>query len=378
MLPAAPAHEFRLADVMPSCLAALRGEPNPLGLPAVDRAVVVVVDGLGIHNLRAAAGHARTLAAALSKRSAAASGFPTTTAANLATLMTGTHPGEHGLVGYTVLDPAQGRVVNQLSGWQGIEPESWQRMPTVFERARGAGIGSFVFGLERFRHSPLTRAILRGAGYHAGTSIAERVQLARGVLAGQERALGYLYLPELDKAAHAHGWESARWSAALEEADAGIRELIEGLGPRDGVLVTADHGVIDVPETGRLLLERGSELLEGVLHTAGEPRCLQLHLDPALGEDGRDRVLERWRTAESKRAWVVTREEAIEAGWFGPSVADAVVGRIGDILVAARSRVVYYDERTATPQALRMVGQHGSWSAEEFSVPLLRFGAFAA
>ena len=54
-----------------------------------------------------------------------------------------------------------------------------------------------------------------------------------------------------------------------------------------------------------------------------------------------------------------------------------VVPRIGDILVAARKAVAYYDSRSATPKAQNMVGQHGSFSSEELGVPLLRFGAYA-
>ena len=116
MLPATKSGRPSLADVLPSCLAAIFGEPNSLALPPVDRAVVLLVDGLGVSALRARAGHARTLARALTKASVATAGFPTTTAANLATLTTGEPPGIHGLVGYTVLDPAHDRIVNQLTG----------------------------------------------------------------------------------------------------------------------------------------------------------------------------------------------------------------------------------------------------------------------
>ena len=74
---------------------------------------------------------------------------------------------------------------------------------------------------------------------------------------------------------------------------------------------------------------------------------------------------------------MATRSQAIEAGWFGP-VAPHVVDRIGDVLVAARAAVAYYDERTATDHSLAMVGQHGSFSDAETRIPLARFGAFAA
>jgi hypothetical protein len=58
-------------------------------------------------------------------------------------------------------------------------------------------------------------------------------------------------------------------------------------------------------------------------------------------------------------------------------VAEEVAPRIGDLLVAARKNVAYYDGRTANERSLAMIGQHGSWSPAELQVPLLRFGAFA-
>ena len=72
----------------------------------------------------------------------------------------------------------------------------------------------------------------------------------------------------------------------------------------------------------------------------------------------------------------MTRDEAIDAGLFGP-VAEAVRERIGDVVVAARSAVAYYDDRLTDKGPQKMVGQHGSLTAEERVVPLLRLGAFA-
>ncbi len=72
----------------------------------------------------------------------------------------------------------------------------------------------------------------------------------------------------------------------------------------------------------------------------------------------------------------LTRDEAIEAGLFGP-VDDEVRPRIGEVVVAARGRFAYYDDREADKRPQRMVGQHGSLTDEERTVPLLRLGAFA-
>ena len=141
MLPVPADSAGRLAAVLDSSLASIAGEPNALSLPR-GPAVVVLADGLGAANIQQRAGHARYLASRLAKRDVIRTVFPSTTAAALASLTTGRMPGEHGLVGYRVLDAAGDRVVNQLNGWDDrMRPESWQRVPTLFETAARARPG---------------------------------------------------------------------------------------------------------------------------------------------------------------------------------------------------------------------------------------------
>lgn len=368
MLPAAKSHRFSLADVLPNCLDALVGRTGRLGLPPVTHAVVLVADGLGRSALEAHRGHARTLASRLDIDPAISAGFPTTTASALASLTTGVAPGQHGMVGYRVLDPEHDTVANQLTGLEALGPEVWQRHPTLFETA-AEGIRTVAIGSPRHRHSGFTAAVLRGAEYHGAVTVAERFANARHQLTGQGPTLVYLYVSELDVEAHAHGLTSARWLAALEELDAATATLVAALGPRQGLLVTADHGMVDVPESAQVLVP--PELLAGVRHVAGEPRCLQLHLEKGVDPDA---VAALWRDREGARAWVATRDEAIDAGWFG-TVDDAVRPRIGDVLVAARKRFAFYADPSDSGR--KMVGQHGSLTREETEIPLLRFGAFA-
>ena len=378
MLPAPNRDRISLADVLPSCLAALQSADNRMQLPPVTRVVIVLVDGLGAAALRARAGHARTLAGALTARATIDSVFPTTTASALASLTTGTTPGQHGLVGYSVFDAENDRVVNELSGWDArLDPLTWQRERTVFERAADLGLQSVAVGPRRYRDSGFTRAVLRGAEYRAAASISDRFELAASWLREPGPAgLLYLYVPELDVVSHAKGWESPEWTRRLEEVDGAVLGLERSLRPGDGLLVTADHGAVDVPATSHILIDTAPELVAGIRFVAGEPRCLQLYFEPELDPDDRGRLAELWRESESGRSWVLTRAEAIDAGWFG-EVAPEVSPRIGDILVAARKNIAYYDGRTATASSRQMIGQHGSWSPGELIIPLLRFGAFA-
>ncbi|MFM6974364.1 MAG: alkaline phosphatase family protein [Agromyces sp.] len=378
MLPSRDSDSVRLAEVLTSSLAAVRGESNRLGLPRVESAIVLLVDGLGLSNLRASAGYARSINAAMTKKSDwALATFPSTTATALASLSTGVEPGEHGIVGYSVFDRAAGLIRNQLTGWgPGMEPTDWQRASTVFERTRAAGLRADVIGHRKFAGSGFSSAVLRGAEYVPADEISARLE--RAVERSVEPGVSYVYVSELDQAAHAHGWKSDRWLALLEEIDTAVRSSVGRLGPRVGMLLTADHGVIDVPAFRHVLIdERAPALRDGVQATAGDPRAMGLWLTDAPAAEARSTAAEDWQHALGDSAWVLSREQALDARLYGSSVHPAVVDRIADVLVIARKQVAFYDGRTATPQSRSMIGQHGAMSDEETRVPLVRFGAFA-
>ncbi|WP_228498119.1 alkaline phosphatase family protein [Plantibacter sp. VKM Ac-2876] len=375
MLPTVDPESRSLAGVLPDCLASLTVGGG--SLPRADHAVVVLVDGLGAANLRGAAAHARFLAPRLGPRSTTTSAFPSTTAAGIATLTTGSLPGRHGLVSYRARDVAGDRVVNQLSGWDaGMVPETWQRLPTVFERARAEGVTTTVIGQERYRNSGFTRAVLRGADYRAGRSMADRLDAAREIASTTAGpTLSYVYVPELDQAAHEYGWESGRWTALLEELDGDLKRWSSRLPASTGALITADHGVIDVAPHQHVLFDQVPELVAGVRHIGGEPRCLHLYLDADAGPADRERLAGAWRAEEGGRAWIATREQAVDHGWYG-EVDPEVLPRIGDVIVAARKRIAYYDSRPADQSARDMIGQHGSLTDDERRIPLLGLGRY--
>lgn len=369
MLPSESPSARSVVGVAGDLFAALRGESEVL--PRVDSAVLVVIDGLGAISLRAHAGHARALTAGMAKRDVAHSVFPSTTAAALTSIVTGVWPGEHGLVGYRVLDRSRDVIVNQLSGWEtdGLDPVAWQPASTIFEQAAAADRRSFAVGVAAYARSGFTRATLRGAEFVAATTPAERVETAYGLALQHPGSLVYCYLPEVDKAGHKHGVDSPEWVSALEDIDAALSVRVP---PGVGVVVTSDHGMVDVPASRQVVLEE--EHLSGVRHVGGEPRMLHVYLEPDA--DGAA-VLARWRADLEGVADVITRDEAVGLGLFGPTVTDAASSRIGDLLAVARGAGAVYDGTAADQRGRSMVGQHGGLTPEERQVPLIRLGAFA-
>lgn len=372
-LPADPPSARSLTGVVPQILAAM--DEHGDWFPSARSAILVMVDGLGRSNLSARAGYARFLSARMTKKDAARTVFPATTASALTSLLTGEAPGRHGLVGYRVRIPGTDRAPNQLKGWEtdGLDPLTWQRCAPLLEREAAAGRPCFVVSSPRYAATGFTRALQRGAGFVGAATISERMERAADLALRHPGALVYTYIPELDTIAHARGWESDEWSAALETVDAAARGLDAAIGSHAGAVVTADHGIVDVPRHRHLLLQDGDPLVADVRILGGEPRMLHLY-----AEDGRaDDVLRRWQDAEGGRSWVMSRDEAVAAGLFGEIVDAEVLPRIGDVLVAARAAVAYYDDREPDKRPQSMIGQHGSLTDQERVVPVVRLGSFA-
>ena len=387
-LPPAPAYGRRsVAEVLGSAAASIgvNGFENRLGLPAAKRICVVLADGLGRGLLKQKSAHTPFLRGVLQQGQGEVpvwldSAFPSTTAASLASLGTGLAPGQHGLVGYDVLDPSQDKVVNMLGNWDvGVDPQDWQPFPTVFERA-AEHVDVITVSLPQFGDSPMTRAALRGGRFVSGITSHARTAAAAEAMAVSDASLMYFYVNDLDKAGHRHGSQSPEWEHQLEELDATVKRLDSSLPAGTTVLLTADHGMLDVAEAQRIDYSADPALMAGVRHTAGEPRMLHLYLEDGLARTGADggavrrRLLDAWRGRFGDRIWAFTREEAIAAGLFGP-VRPGVEQRIGDVMVAARDALAFYDTGRQRPTAMEVVGQHGSLTKAEREVPLLCFEA---
>jgi hypothetical protein len=365
-----------LANVLPGALAALglSGMSDPIGLASgplagVRRVAVLLIDGLGTHQLPLAAPHAPALADLATGRLGTArtitSGFPSTTPVSLVSVGTGVPPGAHGVLGFTVRVPPSDRVLNHTRWDKDPSPAQWQPMPTLFDSAAAAGVPVTVVSRPEFSGSGLSVAAYGDAGFRAATGVdalATEMLTALGEVGG----LVYGYYPDLDTAGHIHGLTSPQWAATAGEVDRLVTRVLDGLPRYAALVVTADHGQLDIPADGRIDLDTDPRLRTGVEVVAGEPRVRYLHTVAGARED----VLATWRTVLGSAAWVASREEAVAAGWFGP-VGAAHVERVGDVVVVCRDRTVILASRTEPAFVARMIAFHGSYTAAEMQIPLL-------
>ena len=374
--------EASLAEVVPSLMAAagLPGFLNTLQVEAAPAVCLVVLDGLGWVQLQEYGAEVPFLGTAMEEGRALTAGFPSTTATSLASLGTGLPPGEHGLVGLSVRMADRNEPMNLLrwevyGGGGGadlrdeVPPEQFQPSPTVLERAEAGGSSVTLVGPPENVGSGLTRAILRGGRYAPATTLDELVQTTAEAVGSAPRTPVFAYHPFLDTIGHIRGVGTDEWVSYLRHVSDALEELLGRLPSGALMAITADHGMVNVEDRARVDLGDEPEFTKGVSLVAGEPRARHIYVEEgSLGD-----VEARWRQRLGDLAWVLSADEAIDRGLFGP-VRDFVRPRIGDLVVAARGTAGVF-QRHVEPVLAGLIGHHGSLTPAEQLVPFLPFAA---
>jgi hypothetical protein len=343
---------------------------------------LLVLDGYGLRSqgerrTRFARGFASSFAA-----SHLTSVFPSTTSAALTTIQTGTAPGQHGLAGYTLFIRDISRVINmiqfkpvdggELPGGS-IEPRSFLATPTMYDILSAHGIECEVVSHREYARSALTIMQSGDTPYSGHRTLGEMVKLVRDAVAKPGRRFVFGYWAGVDMLAHTWG---PRSSACRLEAELIEQALIDGLldpladaGDDVCVIVTADHGLMEVPEQEALALASVAAPDHLRRSPTGERRAVGLVAD----DDSARQALAR---GVGTRGVVLDAQAAINAGLFGPRDAHPdLLSRLGDTLLLARGQASF-PFRAASEERAHSLGAHGSLSPEEMLVPLYawRFG----
>jgi hypothetical protein len=293
--------------------------------------------------------------------------FPSTTATSLATLTTGELPGVHGMLGYTVQVPRSGgRLLNALKWDERVDPENWQPVETLFQRAAKVGISVTHVAAKRYENSGFTRAVFRGAEYKGANVVADLVSETKQALQ-KTPSFVYLYVNDLDNAGHSDGVGSDKWIVALSAIDQMVSQLMKEVPKGTRIWVTSDHGMINVEE--KIIIGQDNPLLTGVSVIAGEPRARHLYLENDSIQ-ARSDAASLWQQYLQEKALVLTREQAISSHLFGAQLCADSIDRMGEVIAIARGGLVLLDPERADKEGA-MVGHHGSDSDIESQVGLL-------
>ncbi|MHB8287961.1 MAG: alkaline phosphatase family protein [Acidimicrobiales bacterium] len=354
-----------ITEVMPALIRRHSGD-RPEWLPDAvfdavfgsDQVVLLVLDGLGWEQLSERKELAPVLASGMA--SPITSVAPSTTAAAMTSITTGLAPGDHGLVGYR-LNVGGAEVLNVLKWQTGSRDARSTLNPALFQ-PHPAFLGRRVPVVTRaeFMGTGFTAAHLGGAKLR-GWRVASTLLVEVSKLLAQGEPDVFVYYDGLDKVAHEWGLED-HYDLELVAADQLVAEMLSRLPAGCALVVMSDHGQVCVDERVVVL---DADVMAHVSLLSGEGRFRWLHAKKGHEED----LLGVARSSMSDLAWVLSREEMLSEGWLGGTPSAEVVGRLGDVALAAREPVAFLDP--AHTSEIRQVARHGSLTREEMLVPLL-------
>ena len=337
-----------------------------VGQSPMGRELLFLIDGFGYDTLATYADAMPTMSR-MFKHGLIATAFPSTTATSLATLTTGELPGAHGMLGYTVQVPRSGgRLLNALKWDERVDPENWQPVQTLFQRASSAGINVTHVAAKRYENSGFTRAVFRGANYRGANVVTDLISETKLALQ-KSPSFVYLYVNDLDNAGHTDGVGSDKWLAALTMIDQMVSQLMKEVPKGTRIWVTSDHGMINVQD--KIVIGLDNQLLQGVSVVAGEPRARHIYLE-SDSASARIETAGIWQEFLGDKALVLTREQAISNSLFGDVVSDDALDRMGEVIAIARGGLVLLELQRAEKEG-SMVGHHGGDSDTESQVGLL-------
>ena len=334
--------------------------------------VLVLLDGFGVDQLK------RCPTGGFFQKNVRAelrSVFPSTTAAALTSLYTGEHPARHGILAWwlrlaghdltaTVL-PFVERFSEQPLTELGVKPEEILTVPSMTGRMAHDPLAVLPAGLTGSVYSVHSSGGTAQAGY---SDLPEAFELAAGHAQGTKPTFTYVYLPQADGLAHEQGTTSPAVLETLAAVDGLVAKLAARLAGRARILVTGDHGQVDVPEKRTLFLDEASPLMSHLCFPpSGERTVPFFHVQPGRREEFA--VLFRAEYGEFFALLSLEEVEATELFGSRP-LSPTVRERLGDFLaIAPRPTTLNY--RQPGVETGIHLGVHAGLSPAEMIMPLV-------
>jgi len=317
--------------------------------------------------------------------------FPSQTTNALTTLNTGLTPQEHGLFEYYLYLKEVGKIVNTLRFEpigskvrnelvdRGFSPDILFKGKTVQSTLQESGVKSFAHISASYAYSPYASLLFKDSVVVPSLRSSDLIVGLRKNLEKQDGpAYFFMHISNLDMMAHEYGPSSYEYSAELLTISYLLnKELIEKVDPETAeetlILVTADHGGVDVVPENTVFLDEFSDLIANLrcdklgkpILPTGSHRDVFLHVKSEKLTETKELLEERI----GSKAKIVETEQAINDGLFGRgNVSRQFVDRAGNLLIMPyRNETVWFDHFKAFKY--NPAGQHGGLNEKEMLVP---------
>ncbi len=244
------------ACLLAACASTGPTPATPAAATAPPTVLLLSIDGLRADMVER--GHSPNLAR-LAREGVRAVGmspsYPSLTFPNHYTLVTGLRPDHHGIIHNSMRAEDLGDF--RLDNREAVTNPAWWGGEPIWVGVEKAGYKSATWSW------PGSEAAIQGVhasqwhAYDESVPLPERMQLVlswlQGAPDGHKPRLVAAYMEQVDKAGHTYGPDSPEYAAALQQVDAAIGQLLDGMR-RDGlldqtnVIVVSDHGMANVAD----------------------------------------------------------------------------------------------------------------------------------
>lgn len=334
--------------------------------------IFVLLDGLGMNLVRRLP--AESFLASALKRELHAT-CPSTTACALTTVATAAYPSRHGVAGWFTYLPDLGttmatlpfidRSTGESLTRRGLKVQDVLPLPPICPKMTHRPLTIVPAHIAHTPYNLYSRGDTPGFGYQ---SIAEGIDRIIARFEEDGSTYTHLYLPEIDSICHKRGVDHHEVAPLVMQIDAELARLAAAAAGRARIVVTADHGLIDVPRADQTLLFDKDPLLEMlVVPPTGDARLPIFHV-----RDGRHGDFVRaFRERFGDRMLLLETDEAGRMQLFGPGgFSPSVRGRFGDFVGIAYQAATLAYHAPDKPVGELFKAVHAGLSPQEMQVPL--------
>jgi hypothetical protein len=338
-----------------------------------DHYLFVLIDGLGMDLLHRVPGRSFLRSNLVEPLQAV---FLSTTATALTTLATAQWPCSHSVPGWwthlqdrgitAVTLPFVERFTKKPLAELGMSGEDLFIQPSFWPRLQHTPLSILPEELVETTFSIYACGGTARAGYK---DLRKAIKTARdAVLGASGPQMTYLYLPQVDKLCHDKGPEHDAVRDLVWVLDQQISDLVHGLAGRARIVITADHGQVQVPAAKHFLLREEDSLLSHLqCPPSGETNVPIFHVHPGHESSFAAEFSERF----GRHFILLTGQDIERLRLLGP----------GDLSPAMRARMGTFVGIAQEPACLcfgspeesgsENNGIHGGLSPAEMMVPLI-------
>ncbi len=181
--------------------------------------------------------------------------FPSTTCTAMTTLITADLPSKHGIIGFLGYDKISGNLINLLDFKSGNMYENQKSLKRIFSNVKSMAFKTekkFTMVLPFFSvNAPIVKVLTEGTELRSYLNIWDGI--AQVISSTRENAdFIFLYVPYVDLVSHYYGPYSETTIITARELLQNLIKYLKKLVPDYDIILTADHGQIDVEEVKML------------------------------------------------------------------------------------------------------------------------------